>query len=85
MSRPFTLHPSPLTVLRDRNKLTMEQAAQKLGVCTLKVARIEKATRRIPVCTRRRMSAALNPPPKYHQISIFEYLAEIGDGGGQNG
>jgi hypothetical protein len=60
----------------------MEQAGLKLGMSTLCVSRIESRTRRIPACTRRAMTAVLNPPPSTKQISIFEYLDGIDEGRG---
>ncbi len=77
MSRPYRLHPSPLTALRCRNHLTMAEAAMRLGVSTLEVARTGRDTRRIPACVRRAMVAALEPKSASAQLSIFDYLRSL--------
>jgi hypothetical protein len=63
----------------------MDAAARKLGIAKLQVAKIEKTTRRIPACARRAMTAALNPPSPYVQLSLWDYLAELDGGRGVHG
>jgi hypothetical protein len=80
LSKPLTLKPSPLTLMRHRHGLTMNDAALKLGLSPLCIARIEGKTKRIPVCARRAMNAALTPPPLYVQLSLLDYIAEMKGG-----
>jgi hypothetical protein len=75
------LLPSPLTRLRCKHQLTIEETADKLGLSTLCVARLESRTQRIPVCTRRAMREQLAPPSKVVQLSLLDYIAALGDGG----
>jgi hypothetical protein len=63
----------------------MAEASDKLGICTLQIARIEKATQRIPMCVRRSMNEALNPPLESKQLSIFDYLKELDEEGSGRG
>lgn len=78
---PYNLKPSALTTLRVRHRLTMEQAALKLGVPTLQVARIEASTKQISRRTRRSMSDAMNPPCRFVQLSIFDFIKDTAEAG----
>jgi transcriptional regulator with XRE-family HTH domain len=78
-SNPYRLTPSPLTLLRQKHGLSMSEAAIKIGCDTLRVARIEAATRRLPAKTWRSIADALMPPEKYYQPTIFDVIRADGE------
>jgi hypothetical protein len=61
---------SPLTLARRRAGLDLEAGAERLGTATLKLARLESATRRLPPGTLRAMTRALAPRHP-EQLSLF--------------
>jgi len=82
--KPCPLNPSPLTTLRRKYRLTMHEAAEKLDLSVLQLARIETATRRIPVRYLKRCAGILVPVSGLVQLSMFDVPEddEVGEEGG---
>jgi hypothetical protein len=64
---------SPLTLARRRAGLELDAAAMRLGMATLKLARLESSTRRLPAGTLRTMARAL-APRRPEQLSLFGHF-----------
>ena len=63
---------SPITVARKRRGLTLNAAAQRLAISTLRLARLESATRRLPHPAQTALIDRLADPAPCEQLSLFD-------------
>ncbi len=66
---------SPVAVLRRRHGLSPDQAASRLGISVLRLARLEAATRRLPVGTLAAIAERFGPPGT--PLSVMDHVRAI--------
>jgi DNA-binding transcriptional regulator YiaG len=75
--KTYPLHPSPLTLMRTKYRLSQEEAAVRLGLSLPYLRVLEMQSRRIPEATLEVMDLLLGPPAVYRQTTIWEALEEL--------
>jgi len=76
MYRYLHLVESPLEAARKKLGLDPAEAAQRLNIPILRLARLENATLRFPKGELERLIAGLEGAPKTYQLSLFDALTE---------
>jgi transcriptional regulator with XRE-family HTH domain len=74
LAKPRLLE-SPLAALRRRHGLNPDQAASRLGISVMRLARLETATRRLPVGTLAAIAERFGGPCQ--QLTIMDHVQAI--------
>lgn len=70
---------SPVLALRRRHGLNPDQAASQLGISVMRLARLEAATRRLPVGTLAAIAERFGPPGQ--PLSVMDHVRAIVEAG----